>query len=117
MQLDGSRLRRVREDLELSQAEFAGLIRQAGREFGEPNACTKRLVQKWELGEHATCRSNYRRALERVTGLSFMQLCVRPAKQPNPNTAGDVSALARLDQVIAELGTIRARLGVDRWEG
>jgi len=28
-----------------------------------PNHCTKRLVQKWESGEHSACRPDYLRVL------------------------------------------------------
>jgi DNA-binding transcriptional regulator YiaG len=43
-------LRAVRDGLRLSQDEFARAIREAGERLGEPNDCTKRLVQRWESG-------------------------------------------------------------------
>lgn len=67
-------LRRVRARLGMSQSEFAEALRKAGDAAGEPNRATKRLVQKWESGEHATCRPIYGRALQAVTGLSHLQL-------------------------------------------
>jgi DNA-binding transcriptional regulator YiaG len=67
-------LRAVRLAMRLSQAEFAAAIRRAGAAAGEPNTCDKRLVQKWESGEHATCRPNYRRALQLVTRRSYDHL-------------------------------------------
>jgi hypothetical protein len=70
----GARLRCVRLGCDLTQSEFAALIRQAGEELGEPNSCTKRLVQKWEADDHATCRPHYHRALHHATGLSFAKL-------------------------------------------
>ena len=67
-------LRAVRLALQMSQNEFAAAIRHAGDALGEPNTANKRLVQKWESGEHADCRPNYRRALQSVTRMPFQQL-------------------------------------------
>lgn len=67
-------LRAVRIALHLSQSEFAALVRKTGDDLGEPNGCTARLVQKWESGTYATCRSNYRRALQEATGTPYGQL-------------------------------------------
>src|SRR5947209_19061885 len=67
-------LRAIRLSLHMSQSDFAGAIRQAGETLGEPNSCTKRLVQKWESGEHTVCRPHYRRALERATRRPYAQL-------------------------------------------
>lgn len=64
----------IRTALNMSQAEFAKAIRDAGTALGEPNTCNKRLVQKWESGEHAACRQNYRRALEYTTNRPFAEL-------------------------------------------
>ena len=62
-------LRAVRQSLLLSQGEFALAIRAAGQRAGEPNDCTKRLVQRWEAGYVTGIpRGNYARALEAVTG-------------------------------------------------
>jgi len=58
----------------MSQSEFAAAIRHAGSALGEPNTCNKRLVQKWESGEHGICRPNYRRGLCAVTRLPYTQL-------------------------------------------
>jgi hypothetical protein len=60
--------------MRLSQAQFADAIRAAGNAMGVPNRCTKRLVQKWETGEHAACRPDYLRVLQAVTGLSAREL-------------------------------------------
>jgi hypothetical protein len=68
------KLRAARMALRLSQSEFATAIRHAGAVLGEPNECTKRLIQKWEAGEHNAIRSNYRRALEAVTRIPYEQL-------------------------------------------
>jgi hypothetical protein len=62
-------LRAVRRDLLMSQGEFALAIRGAGERMGEPNDCSKRLVQRWEAGYvTGTPRGAYARALEAVTG-------------------------------------------------
>jgi len=63
--------------MRLSQAQFAEAIRAAGNAMGAPNHCTKRLVQKWETGEHAACRPDYLRVLQAVTGLSARELGFR----------------------------------------
>lgn len=60
--------------MRLSQTEFAEAVRSAGEAMGLPNHCTKRLVQKWETGEHTTCRTDYLRVLQAVTGLSVREL-------------------------------------------
>jgi hypothetical protein len=60
--------------MRLSQSQFAEAIRAAGNAMGAPNHCTKRLVQKWENGEHAACRPDYLRVLQAVTGLSAREL-------------------------------------------
>lgn len=67
-------LRSIRLSLHLSQNEFARAVRHAGEALGEPNGCTKRLVQKWESGEHTVCRPHYRRSLEQVTRRPYGQL-------------------------------------------
>jgi len=63
--------------MRLSQAHFAEAVRAAGNAIGAPNHCTKRLVQKWETGEHAACRADYLRVLQAVTGLSARELGFR----------------------------------------
>ena len=60
--------------MRLSQAQFADAVRAAGNAMGVPNHCTKRLVQKWESGEHSACRPDYLRVLQAVTGLSVREL-------------------------------------------
>src|SRR5947209_9092886 len=62
-------LRAVRRVLLMSQGEFALAIRGAGERAGEPNDCSKRLVQRWEAGYvTGVPRGTYARALEAVTG-------------------------------------------------
>jgi transcriptional regulator with XRE-family HTH domain len=86
-------LRRARQAMRLSQAQFADAIRAAGNAMGVPNHCTKRLVQKWETGEHAGCRPDYLRVLQAVTGLSARELGFRVL----PDESG-VSSAASEDQ-------------------
>src|SRR5213595_355760 len=62
-------LRAVRQSLLMSQGEFALAVRAAGQRAGEPNDCSKRLVQRWEAGYVTGIpRGAYARALEAVTG-------------------------------------------------
>lgn len=61
-------LRAARQGLRMSQDELARAVRQAGDRAGEPNDCTKRLVQRWEAGLVSSPRAIYARALETVTG-------------------------------------------------
>jgi len=69
VQLDGRRLRKIRTGrLMLSQGRFAAEIREAGDALGVPNRCTKRLVQKWERGEHKMPSPNYQFVLAHVIG-------------------------------------------------
>lgn len=67
-------LRRARLAMRMSQSEFATAVRAAGTAHGLPNQCTKRLVQKWETGEHATGRADYVTVLQTLTGLSVHDL-------------------------------------------
>ncbi|HWG27529.1 hypothetical protein [Actinospica sp.] len=77
----------------MSQAQFAEAIRAAGNAIGVPNHCTKRLVQKWETGEHATCRPVYLKVLQVVTGLSARELGFRTLPDDSGTRAGsDIAA-------------------------
>lgn len=69
VKLDRRRLRKIRtERLKLSQSRFAAEVRAAGDRIGVPNRCTKRLVQKWESGEHAMPSPVHQLALAHVIG-------------------------------------------------
>jgi transcriptional regulator with XRE-family HTH domain len=121
----GTRLRLMRLELALSQAELATLLRQTGNDLGEPNTCNKRLIQKWELGEHHTCRPNYRRALTHALGVSYEQLSTpwaepqppddttppAPPAPQNPEPTDTETALQLIDSVMAQLADARTRLG------
>lgn len=85
-------LREIRTRLHLSQDEFAARVRQAGRRLGEPNDCSKRLVQRWESGEHATCRPVYQRALQEATGRPFEELGFAPDQSPPVDRRSFVAA-------------------------
>jgi DNA-binding transcriptional regulator YiaG len=67
-------LKAVRQGLHMSQDELARAIRHAGQRSGEPNGCTKRIVQRWEAGITTRPRGTYARALEHVTGLPIGNL-------------------------------------------
>ncbi|MDI5964827.1 helix-turn-helix domain-containing protein [Streptantibioticus silvisoli] len=67
-------LRAIRTGMNLSQDEFARVIRDAGHRLGRPNDATKRLVQRWEAGGVAAPRGIYISALEVVTGLPVASL-------------------------------------------
>lgn len=84
-------LREIRKKLRLSQDEFAAAVRKAGEQLGEPNDCNKRLVQRWESGEHQSCRPVYRRALEKATGRRFEELGFA---EPKPVTVDRRALLA-----------------------
>ncbi|HTJ66697.1 MAG TPA: hypothetical protein VL551_04140 [Actinospica sp.] len=68
------KLRNARQAMRLSQSQFADAIRAAGNAVGDPNRCTKRLVQKWETGEHTKCTLPYLRVLMIMTGLPASEL-------------------------------------------
>lgn len=61
-------LKAVRVGLRMSQDDLARAVREAGNHSGEPNDCTKRLVQRWEAGVVKSPRAVYVRALEAATG-------------------------------------------------
>lgn len=91
-------LRALRQSMRMSQSEFAQAVQRAGQVLGEPNTCTKRLVQKWESGEHTDCRPNYRRALERVTRTSYSRLGFTDASaaETAPSTVRALPAIESL---------------------
>ena len=74
-------LRAVRLSMRMSQDELARAVRQAGQRAGEPNDCSKRLVQRWEAGAVTTPRGAYLRALEYVTGQPAENLGFKPADE------------------------------------
>ena len=83
VELDRDALRAWRRSRGMSQEQLAAAIRRAGDEIGIPNKCNKRLVQKWESGEHRTVRPDYLRTLLHVTRLKTANLIVVGA-DPRP---------------------------------
>jgi hypothetical protein len=79
-------LKRIRNALNMSLDEFAIALQEAGRELGEPNECNKHQVYRWESGAVRSCRPNYRRALEAVTGRRYVELGFT-ADEAEPNIA------------------------------
>jgi hypothetical protein len=86
----------MRQSLLMSQGEFALAIRAAGQRAGEPNDCTKRLVQRWEAGYvTGVPRGNYARALAAVTGQPIENLGFKgtdPARRQVLGAAGVAAA-------------------------
>ena len=74
-------LRAVRAALHMSQDELARAVRAAGDHAGEPNDCSKRLVQRWEAGKVTTPRGVYIRALEAATGQPIENLGFQSADE------------------------------------
>jgi tetratricopeptide (TPR) repeat protein len=100
-------LRRTRQAMRLSQTEFAAAVRSAGLALGTPNQCTKRLVQKWETGEHVSCRADYLRVLQAVTGLCVQELGFR---QTGPEPRPEVAGPARVPSIEDAVGRLRHAL-------
>lgn len=104
-------LRQWRLKKHLSQTALADLIQRFGESIGEPNACTKRLIQKWESGEHTTVNANYVRILNKLTGIPADTL--NPHRvSPLPNTANipPDSVLELIDTFITMLNELRIHI-------
>ena len=74
-------LRTARLKRRMSQDDLARAVRDAGVRTGEPNACNKRTVQKWEAGVVTTPRGVYVRALEFALGEPIENLGFVPADE------------------------------------
>jgi transcriptional regulator with XRE-family HTH domain len=74
-------LRTARLKRRMSQDDLARAVRDAGVRAGEPNACNKRTVQKWESGLVTTPRGVYVRALEFALGEPIENLGFVPADE------------------------------------
>jgi transcriptional regulator with XRE-family HTH domain len=68
MTVPNTTLRAARVSRRMSQDDLARAIRDAGRRIGEPNACSKRYVQRLESGVVTSPRGPYLRALEYAMG-------------------------------------------------
>ena len=87
----------------MSQGEFALAIRAAGQRAGEPNDCTKRLVQRWEAGYVTGIpRGNYARALEAVTGQPIENLGFKGTDPARRQVLGVAAAAATAAWAIPE---------------
>ncbi len=89
--------RAIRQSMRMSQDELARAVRQAGDRAGEPNDCSKRLVQRWEAGLTTTPRGTYVRALEAVTGMPAENLgfmTVQGAHDPGRRQVIGMAAVA-----------------------
>lgn len=102
--LNGARLREARVDAGYSQAGLALELRTAGEQLEVPNGCTKRLVQKWEKGEHGLPHPVYQVALQAVFRVPFEELCA-PALVPTHEHI--VTALTR---IALDIDACRTRL-------
>jgi len=67
-------LREARRRANLSQYDLARQIREAGHMLGDPNGCTREMVQKWESGRVRRPQGRYLIALEHVFGLPVASL-------------------------------------------
>ena len=113
-QLVGSRLRAVRLSFGLSQKAFADTVKAVGLDIGEPNFCSKRLVQKWEAGVHGMPAARYRHAIEKLTGEPFSYLCAPTAPKDRTDAARRVSrAITTMTLLEAELYDLHAFLNRD----
>ena len=85
---DGPRLKAIRIlRLGLSGSEFALEVKTAAHSLGYTDLqCNKRLVQKWENGEHGMPRRPYLEALTLVTGETIETLCT-PIPPADPGEA------------------------------
>jgi transcriptional regulator with XRE-family HTH domain len=96
LRLDGMRLRAARVELGMSQSVFAMAVQDVCQEMGVRTSCTKRLVQKWENGDHGMPLPVYQQAIAKVTGEKIESLC-----EPLPPI--DASEAARLvTEIISE---------------
>lgn len=87
-------LKAVRMSMRMSQDELARAVRAAGDQVGEPNDCTKRLVQRWEAGQVKAPRGVYVRALEVVTGQPIENLGFQPADERYGLNRGEALGMA-----------------------
>jgi transcriptional regulator with XRE-family HTH domain len=98
-------LRAARLKRRMSQDDLARAVRDAGARTGEPNACNKRTVQKWESGVVTTPRGTYIRALEFALGEPIENLGFVPADEKyglDRETAMTIEATRAPDPKTAE---------------
>lgn len=61
-------LRTARVRAHMSQDDLARCIREAGSRYGDPNGCSRGMVQRWESGKIRQPQGRYLLALENVLG-------------------------------------------------
>lgn len=61
-------LREARDRVHLSQTDLARKIRELGFRIGDPNGCTRVMVQRWESGKVHRPQARYLLALESILG-------------------------------------------------
>jgi transcriptional regulator with XRE-family HTH domain len=74
MGMPNTTLRAARLSRRMSQDDLARAIRDAGHRIGEPNGCSKKVIQRWESGAVTTPRGAYLRALEYAMGATAESL-------------------------------------------
>ena len=62
------KLREARRAAHMSQDDLARMIRETGFRRGDPNGCTRGMVQRWESGSVRQPQGRYLLALESVLG-------------------------------------------------
>src|ERR1700677_3734963 len=67
-------LREARVRAHLSQTDLARRIRELGFRSGDPNGCTRVMVQRWESGKVQRPQPRYLLALENVLGMPSQNL-------------------------------------------
>ncbi len=61
-------LREARRMAHMSQSDLARMVREAGYALGDPNGCTREMIQRWESGRVRRPQGRYILALEHVLG-------------------------------------------------
>jgi transcriptional regulator with XRE-family HTH domain len=111
--LDPGSVRALRsERLGLSQRQFAELIQRVCVYLGYDGVrCSKRLVQKWESGEHAMPLGHYRQALAFVAGESIERVrAFMPSGELGNPADRLLGILARHDRLRTEAQSIHDAL-------
>ncbi len=81
-------LRRFRSSLHLTQAEFAGRIRDKAAEMGINVACDEKRVGRWERGEITWPSPTYRRILKELWDKEPQELGFVPPPEEDGRDAG-----------------------------
>jgi transcriptional regulator with XRE-family HTH domain len=92
--------RDARTRAHLSQEDLARRIREAGFQSGDPNGCTRAMVQRWESGRTRRPQGRYLLALESVLGQPATTLGFEFADTGYGMDRGQALADAGLDAVL-----------------